>query len=86
MSVPEMAPLNPEPFGGDGHSRPYRLNLYPPEPVRRRHTVSTKDDAYVDADGTETRVPIDERPARRVKRITSFGVEVIDASAREDQS
>lgn len=43
--------------------RPYR-QLYPPEPVRKRHIVSTKDDVYVDENGAEVRVPVEDRPGR----------------------
>lgn len=88
MSIPEMAPLNPEPFGGSYvHERPYR-QLYPPEPVTKRHIVSTKDDTFIDEHGTETRVPVEERPPKRITRITTFGVEVIDLDhhGREDQT
>lgn len=47
--------------------------------------MSSKDEVQVLADGTEVRLPVEERPPQRITRVTSFGVEVIDASDREDQ-
>lgn len=67
--------------------RPYR-QLYPPEPVTKRHIVSTKDDTYIDeTTGTVVRVPVEERPPQKITRITSCGVEEIevdDHNPRED--
>ncbi|MGH4001742.1 MAG: hypothetical protein ACRDTJ_30260 [Pseudonocardiaceae bacterium] len=79
MSVPEMV------FGGDPpvHERPYRPYLYPPEPVRRRRIVTTKDEVQVLEDGTEIRLPVEERPApKTITRITTFGVEHVEEDNR----
>lgn len=75
-----MRNIDPDAWGG-GDDRPYRPYLYPPEPVRKRHIVTTKDDTYIDENGDVVRVPIEERPAKRtrkVRRFTSFGVEEVD--------
>lgn len=80
-----MAPLNPEPFGGGYNPRPYRPDLYPPQPVTKRHVVTTKDDTYIDENGVEVRVPVEQRPPKRTKRVTrvtTFGIEEIEVDDR----
>lgn len=52
--------------------------------------MSTKDEVQIDEDGNETRLPVEERPPKRIRRLTTFGweeVEVeVDDRMRKDQN
>ncbi|MGH3887919.1 MAG: hypothetical protein ACRDSZ_15385 [Pseudonocardiaceae bacterium] len=73
--------LDPNAWGYGYNPRPYR-QLYPPERVNRRRIVTTKDEVQIDeAAGTEIRLPVEQRPPQRTKRITR-----VDDRTRGDQT